>query len=126
MSSIKSKNTSPERVLRKALWEKGCRYRIQYGPERIDVAFPKHRVAIFVDGCFWHQCPIHSFIPLSHRDYWEPKLKRNVERAKEKDGRLQALGWLTIHIWEHDLKKPEQVGSVVNKIIELVKVRDVS
>jgi len=78
MSSIKSKNTKPEILIRKALWKKGYRYRLHYGVEKIDIAFPSRKVAIFVDGCFWHMCPIHGNVPKSNKSYWVPKLKKNV------------------------------------------------
>ncbi len=105
MSKIKSKDTSPEMALRRALWHSGMRCRVQYGKERIDIAFPGKKVAVFVDGCFWHSCPIHGRIPKSNIEYWKPKLERNVERAKEKDSRLEQSGWAVLHFWEHDIKK---------------------
>lgn len=103
MSAIKSKHTKPELLLRRELWAKGYRYRIHYGKEKIDIAFPGKKVAIFVDGCFWHGCPLHGHIPKSNRKYWVPKLKKNRERAKKKDLALMRGGWKVIHIWEHDL-----------------------
>ncbi len=104
MSKIKSKDTSPEMALRKALWHSGIRYRVQYGKEKIDIAFLSKKVAVFVDGCFWHSCPIHGHIPKSNTGYWKPKLERNIERAKEKDARLEGSGWKVLHFWEHDIK----------------------
>lgn len=117
MSSIRSVNTKPEVALRKALWAKGLRYKIHYGEEKIDIAFPSKKVAIFVDGCFWHACPVHSHVPKSRRDYWAPKLKKNVARDKEKDSRLRTTGWRVVRFWEHDLKN---LNSIVNKIIKLL------
>ena len=104
MSRIKSKDTSPEMALRKALWHSGARYRVQYGKERIDIAFPGKKVAVFVDGCFWHSCPIHGHIPKSNAEYWKPKLERNIERARAKDKRLTESGWRVLHFWEHEIK----------------------
>ena len=103
MSAIRSRNTKPEVILRKALWAKGMRFRIQYGKEKIDIAFPSKKIAVFVDGCFWHGCPVHSHIPKSNKEYWLPKLKKNIERAKAKDERLREDGWRILHIWEHEL-----------------------
>lgn len=103
MSSIKSKNTKPEILLRKLLWENGFRYRLHYGEEKIDIAFPSKKLAVFVDGCFWHRCPQHSHLPKSNRSYWLPKLMKNKKRAKDKDKRLKKDGWKVIHVWEHNL-----------------------
>lgn len=117
MSRIRSVNTGPELVLRRALWAAGFRYRVNYGKERIDIAFPGNRIAVFVDGCFWHTCPKHATVPKSRRDYWVPKLEANIRRAKEKDERLENAGWRTIHIWEHDLDNPENVVALITEAI---------
>ena len=120
MSRIKSKDTSPEMALRKALWHSGARYRVQYGKERIDIAFPGKKVAVFVDGCFWHSCPIHGHIPKSNIGYWKPKLGRNIERATEKDSRLEGSGWKVLHFWEHDAKKnPRKCALEIMKALEM-------
>lgn len=103
MSRIRSRDTGPEMALRRELWRMGLRYRVQYGRERIDIAFTGKKVAVFVDGCFWHSCPIHFHYPKSNIAYWKPKLERNIERAKEKDARLGAEGWAVLHFWEHEV-----------------------
>jgi len=108
MSAIPSRHTSPELALRKALRERGLSYRLHYGKERIDIAFPGKKIAVFVDGCFWHQCPLHGHLPKSNRRYWLPKLERNKKRAKEKDKRLRKLGWKVIHVWEHEFNNPKK------------------
>jgi DNA mismatch endonuclease (patch repair protein) len=113
MSAIHSENTKPEISLRKALWAKGLRFRKYYGKEKIDIAFVKPRIAIFVDGCFWHGCPIHSHLPKSNKDYWIPKLKRNTERDHAKNSKLEAEGWKVMRFWEHELYK---IGEVTIKI----------
>jgi DNA mismatch endonuclease, patch repair protein len=119
MSAIRSKNTKPEIFLRKALWSKGFRYRVQYGKEKIDIAFPSKKVAIFVDGCFWHGCPIHSHLPKSNEEYWHPKLKKNIQRAKSKNERLESEGWKVLHFWEHELYNINPIMSKIeNKISE--------
>ena len=120
MSKIKSKDTSPEMALRKALWHSGTRYRVQYGKEKIDIAFPGEKVAVFVDGCFWHSCPIHGHIPRSNIGYWKPKLEKNIERAVAKDIRLEGAGWKVLHFWEHDAKKaPEKCVMEIMKALEM-------
>jgi DNA mismatch endonuclease (patch repair protein) len=117
MSRIRSTNTGPELTLRRNLWGRGLRYRTHYGKEKIDVAFPRRRVAVFIDGCFWHMCPKHRFIPKSNRDYWIPKLTANVRRARRKDARLRRKGWRILHIWEHELKEPDRAASRVLKAL---------
>ena len=83
MSAIRSKNTKPEIILRKAFWKKVLRFRVQYGKEKIDIAFPSKKIAVFVDGCFWHLCPLHSHFPKSNKEYWLPKL--NEDKISERD-----------------------------------------
>jgi DNA mismatch endonuclease, patch repair protein len=70
-------------------------------PIRVDVAFTRHRLAVFVDGCFWHGCLEHQHLPKSNTDYWLPKLARNVERDRETDRRLHEAGWAVLRHWEH-------------------------
>ena len=117
MSKIRSKNTTPELVVRKALWKRGYRYRLYYKDEKIDIAFPKHKLAIFIDGCFWHLCPIHGTIPKSNQQYWITKLENNVQRALKKDERLLDSGWTILHIWEHDLCEPELVVNAIEQAL---------
>lgn len=113
MSAIRSENTQPEITLRKALWARGSRFRVHYGKEKIDIAFPSKKLAIFVDGCFWHACPEHSHLPRTNKSYWHPKLKRNVERDKAKEERLKTEGWTVLRFWEHELK---DIGRILNRI----------
>jgi DNA mismatch endonuclease (patch repair protein) len=109
MSAIHSENTKPEIALRKALWAKGLRFRKYYGEEKIDIAFPKPKIAIFVDGCFWHGCPIHSHLPKSNEKYWIPKLKKNIERDHAKNERLKTEGWKVLRFWEHELTNRDKI-----------------
>lgn len=69
-----------------------------------DFAFPKNRVAVFVDGCFWHGCPKHCRMPSSNRKYWKKKIEENMQRDKRTDRQLRARGWKPMRFWEHDLK----------------------
>lgn len=116
MTAIKSKHTMPEKILRKALRLKGLKYKLHYGKEKADIALPARKIAIFVDGCFWHQCPKHGHLPKSNKKYWLPKLKKNIKRAKEKDKRLKKKGWKIMHIWEHELKNPKNALMAISKI----------
>jgi DNA mismatch endonuclease (patch repair protein) len=101
-------DTKPEQRLRSALHRQGLRFRKHYRLElgdlhvRPDVVFTRHRVAIFLDGCFWHRCPAHGSSPRANSDYWEPKLTRNVERDARVDRALRSHGWAVIRIWEHE------------------------
>jgi DNA mismatch endonuclease (patch repair protein) len=105
MSKIRSKDTVPEVTLRKALRNSGITYRKYYGPEKIDIAIPATKIAVFVDGCFWHSCPIHGHAPKSNIGYWGKKLEKNRGRASAKDLRLKEEGWEIIHIWEHEISE---------------------
>lgn len=109
MRANPSRDTGPELRLRSALHRAGVRYRVHRAirvddrrPVVADIVFPAHRLAVFVDGCFWHACPLHGTIPKANRAYWEPKLLRNRERDHETTIRLEGAGWLAIRIWEHE------------------------
>lgn len=107
MSAQRSRDTEPELQLRRRLFAGGRRYRVGYpvpGMRRctIDVAFPKRRVAVFVDGCFWHRCPEHGTMPKSNRDWWNDKLSRNAERDRQVTEALDAAGWSVVRVWEHE------------------------
>ena len=105
MSRIKRRDTKPEILLRSALWRRGLRYRVDVNlPGRPDIAFTRARIAVFVDGCFWHGCPVHGRIPTSNLEYWDPKLRRNIGRDKENNEKLEEMGWKVLRFWEHDVK----------------------
>ncbi|MFF5249086.1 very short patch repair endonuclease [Streptosporangium sp. NPDC000095] len=121
MRSIRAKDTKPEVTLRRELHRLGYRYRkhlrLQLGEVRIrpDIVFTARRIAVFVDGCFWHVCPTHGRQPVNNDWYWTPKLKRNIERDRQADEALVAHGWRVIRIWEHeDLSDAtERIGAAV-------------
>jgi DNA mismatch endonuclease (patch repair protein) len=108
MRSNRRTGTIPERRLRSELHRQGLRFRVDHPIDasglkvRPDVVFTARRIAVFVDGCFWHSCPEHGSIPKANADYWVPKLHRNTERDREIDARLNAAGWEVIRIWEHE------------------------
>jgi DNA mismatch endonuclease (patch repair protein) len=95
-------------ALRRELHRQGYRYRKDYRLDltgarvRPDIAFTARRVAVFVDGCFWHCCPQHGSQPANNTWYWQPKLARNVERDRNADAALAAAGWSVVRIWEHE------------------------
>lgn len=105
MARVRSRNTRPELILRSSLWSRGFRYRLnaRIFDVRPDFVFPRQRVAVFVDGCFWHGCPAHYTRPVSRRDYWAGKLQQNVLRDVRQTQELEAAGWRTVRIWEHEV-----------------------
>lgn len=112
MTSQRRKDTAPEIALRRLLHKSGLRYRLNYPvpgvPRRtIDIAFPKSRVAVFVDGCFWHGCPIHSVPPKHNTDWWVTKIASNRARDLDTNGRLEAVGWRVVRCWEHEVGESE-------------------
>jgi len=101
MAKIRSSNTKPELLAKDLL--NGFQHQPKiYG--RPDFINKKRKIIIFIDGCFWHKCPIHFKAPKSNKKYWLPKIKRNVERAKEVEKEYKNLGWKILRIWEHELK----------------------
>lgn len=122
MKGNRKRDTSPERALRSVLHRRGSRYRCDYPIRldgyrsiRADIVFPRVRVAVFVDGCFWHRCPTHGSTPAANRDYWAPKLDRNVERDREADEALRAGGWVPVHVWEHE--PPSEAAERVRQVV---------
>jgi DNA mismatch endonuclease (patch repair protein) len=105
MSKIRGTNTQPEVRLRKHLHGTGHRYRLHPRdlPGRPDIAFPKERLAVFVDGCFWHGCPVHYQPPASNASFWRAKLDENRERDRRRRARLAARGWAVLRFWEHEV-----------------------
>jgi len=121
MSRIRGQNTKPEIILRKALWAAGLRYRIKNRlPGRPDIVFPSAKVAVFVDGCFWHGCPEHMTWPKNNADFWRQKIQRNMERDKEVGDRLEVLGWKLLRFWEHEIKSnTDSVAKQIDAAISL-------
>jgi DNA mismatch endonuclease (patch repair protein) len=124
MSANKGKNTKPELLLRKALWNNGIKgYRLHWKkvPGKPDIAFPGKKIAIFVNGCFWHRCPIcKPSMPKSNIKFWTEKFNKNIERDQKKIEALKALNWKVLTIWECELKKDLnlQVQKVKNLLEE--------
>lgn len=107
MNRQKQKNTKPELALRSALHRKGLRYRVDLPPlprmrRRADIVFTKARVAVYVDGCFWHGCPVHGTWPKANADWWRAKIEKNIERDRDTDRVLEEAGWRVIRVWEHE------------------------
>jgi DNA mismatch endonuclease, patch repair protein len=104
MQRMGRRDTAPELALRRELTTLGLRYRLHRHdlPGRPDVAFGPARVAVFVDGCFWHGCPEHAVMPKANREWWADKLATNKKRDAAKDAALRAQGWEPMHVWEHE------------------------
>lgn len=91
-------------ALRRACWSAGLRYRVHYKlPGRPDIAFPRAKLAVFVDGCFWHGCPAHGVSPKNNARFWRDKIRGNVERDARVTKELEALGWRVLRLWEHEI-----------------------
>ncbi|WP_329055593.1 very short patch repair endonuclease [Streptomyces violaceus] len=106
MSRQASKDTAVELAVRRLLHAAGLRYRVEYPVpglprRRIDVAFPRAKVAVLIDGCFWHGCPQHATHPKANADWWRTKLDRNMARDRETTEHLLAAGWTVLRFWEH-------------------------
>ncbi|RIX28864.1 very short patch repair endonuclease [Amnibacterium setariae] len=120
MKSNRGRDTQLELRVRRALHARGLRYRLQRkvpGSTRrtIDIAFPRQRVAVFIDGCFWHGCPVHYTAAKTNASFWADKVTRNRARDRETDGLLQEAGWISARFWEH-----ETTEVIVERIVRLL------
>lgn len=132
MASIKSKNTEPELLLRKALWEKGFRYRINYKnlPGKPDIVFPKRKIVIFCDGDFWHghNWALRNYSSLkeelsTYSEFWKNKIASNVARDKKVNKRLKHDGWIVLRFWESEIRSnlEDCVSIISQKILHASK-----
>jgi len=125
MAAIHSASTQPEQKLRRALWRKGFRYRVNDKrlPGKPDIVLPKYRTVIFIHGCFWHGhkgCKLYS-VPKTNTDFWVTKIARNQERDQEVWRQLEAKGWAVIIVWECQLK-----NTCFNETVQRVEVEIIS
>lgn len=116
MSTARRRDTKPELDVRRLLHARGLRYRVTYpvpGLTRrsIDIAFTRTKVAVFLDGCFWHGCPEHGTQPRANADWWLAKLRRNTARDVETNQVLECAGWRVLRFWEHE--SPDTVADQV-------------
>ncbi|MFJ1868923.1 very short patch repair endonuclease [Streptomyces sp. NPDC088097] len=123
MSRQKSRDTAVEVALRKALHAAGARYRIHRRPVKgvrreADIVFGPARVAVFVDGCFWHGCPEHATWPKNNAEFWRGKIEGNRRRDGDTDARLAESGWLALRVWEH-----EDADGAAARILAVVAAR---
>lgn len=125
MEANRRADTKPELALRAALHAHGLRFRKDYPvrlnggrPTRLDVAFTRARVAVLLDGCFWHSCPVHGQTPKENAEYWRPKLERNRARDRFVTAALAADGWTVVRVWEH-----EDVAEAADRVVAAVTNR---
>ncbi|MGV9673360.1 very short patch repair endonuclease [Gordonia sp. NPDC003504] len=107
MSRQRTRDTEPEMLIRRELHRRGLRYRVDaplpgLPRRRADILFPRAKLAVFVDGCFWHGCPEHKTTPTNNGDWWAVKFARNIKRDRETDAHLRFLGWTVLRVWEHE------------------------
>jgi len=122
MSAIRGKDTKPEILLRKALWHKGYRYRLKNRlPGRPDIVFPTERVAVFVDGCFWHGCPEHYQKPATNVEFWREKIRKNKQRDEEINALLKSQGWKVLRFWEHEVR--DNPDACARQVINTLQAR---
>jgi DNA mismatch endonuclease, patch repair protein len=120
MARIRSSDTRPELLLRRALWAAGLRFRLGRPlPGRPDLVFGRDRIAIFVDGCFWHGCPLHYLRPRNRAEYWAAKLRGNVIRDRKQTATLRRNGWRVFRFWEHEVM--EMLPAVVDRVLAAVQ-----
>lgn len=120
MAKVRQKDTAAEVTLRRELYRNGLRYRVDYEvlkkPRRVaDVAFPGLKIALFVDGCFWHGCPEHATWPKQNAEFWRQKIEANRLRDADTNSRLLDIGWTVLRFWEHEspIKVTETVVQTV-------------
>jgi DNA mismatch endonuclease (patch repair protein) len=120
MAKVARRDTRPEIDLRRALHARGLRYRVDVAPEpalrgRADIVFRQARVAVYVDGCFWHSCPEHGVLPKGNREWWRTKLEATVRRDRITEATLRDLGWTVVRVWEHE--DPEDAANRVESAL---------
>jgi len=123
MRANRGRDTKPEIALRRELHRRGLRYFVDRRPlpglnRRADIVFPRLKIAVFVDGCFWHGCPEHHTISASNAAFWSGKVEKNKERDRDTTARLEDAGWLVIRAWEH-----EDTTRVADSVIANVALR---
>lgn len=119
MQSIKRRDTLIELRVRSQLHRRGLRFRVDFAPlnprRRADIVFTRVHMAIFLDGCFWHGCPLHYVAPKSNKAYWSQKVLRNMGRDFETDTSLKAAGWTVLRFWAHD--DAESIATAIDAAI---------
>jgi DNA mismatch endonuclease, patch repair protein len=122
MRANRRRDTAPELEIRSRLHRMGLRFRVDRPiripdgrPIRPDIVFPRQRVAVFVDGCFWHACPYHGTVPRTNADYWIPKIRENQARDQRNVAALEAVGWTTLRFWAH--VQPVEAAAEIAEVV---------
>ena len=123
MSSTVGRDNASERTLRSELHKRGLRFRLhrrllKTTRRTTDIVFPSTYVAVFIDGCFWHGCPVHGTWPKNNAEWWREKIETNIARDRDTDQRLAEIGWAVVRVWEH-----EKVSEAADKIERIVRSR---
>ncbi|MER7315393.1 very short patch repair endonuclease [Streptomyces halstedii] len=121
MQAIRSRDTKPERLIRQLVHAKGLRYRVAAKPlpdlrRTADMVFRPAKVAVFIDGCYWHGCPEHYVSPRTNPVYWSDKVTRNMARDRDTDERLTEAGWIVLRFWEHE--NPTNCANHISATVE--------
>lgn len=124
MSKVRQRDTAAEIALRRELYKRKLRYRVNYKvldrPRRVaDVVFPGPKVAVFVDGCFWHGCPEHATWPKTNPDFWRSKIEANQARDEDTNARLIAAGWYVVRVWEHEF--PTDAADRIERLVKSLR-----
>lgn len=127
MKANRSRDTGPEWAVRQLLHAAGERYRVDWPlpfdrRRRADLAFTRRKVAVMIDGCFWHRCPEHYVPPKSHADFWDKKTSATRERDRDTDARLTAMGWTVLRFWEHE--QAQVVATQVQAVLQRLAATD--
>ncbi len=123
MRAVLQSDTAPEVLLRRALHIAGLRFRKECRPEpdlrcKSDIVFRRHKVCVFVDGCFWHRCPLHFVLPKTNAAWWDEKVQATVDRDLRQMRALQGRGWRVVRVWEHEV-----TGAGIERIVARVLAR---
>jgi DNA mismatch endonuclease (patch repair protein) len=124
MKSTRGRDTGPELAVRSELHRRGLRYRVNLRPEpalrrTADVIFTRAKIAVFIDGCFWHSCPVHATSPKRNGEFWAAKLERNRQRDAETNAALTAGGWTVLRFWEHE--DPVDIADRVEQVVHSLR-----
>ncbi|MGY1736864.1 very short patch repair endonuclease [Geodermatophilus sp. SYSU D00684] len=116
MQANRRRDTGPELALRRLLHSRGLRFRVDHPPfpgcrRRADLVFTRRKVAVYVDGCFWHSCPLHGTTAKANAAFWAEKMAANRQRDRDTDRRLAEAGWTVVRVWEHE--RPEEAAERV-------------
>ncbi len=128
MRAVRRRDSGPEVALRRELHRRGLRYRVDVSlglrgleRRRVDIAFTRARVAVHVDGCFWHGCPVHGTAAKANSAFWQDKIETNRLRDQQTDAALDAAGWVAARVWEHEVRN--QLREVADRIEDVVRGR---